>query len=317
MTFALANAGAELMHGSSVDLAASCAAVLVASLLGSVHCAGMCGGLSACATPVGFAGPKPVALTSSVGAGPGSGADGRRRVGPSLTSMQGAYHGARLAGYALLGAVAGTVGAALDLGGSMVGVQRVASILAGATIAILGAVMLLRVAGVRIPHPPVPSGLSRLFGAVHRRAMRWPPVLRAASIGGITPLLPCGWLYAFVAIATGAGSALGGASVMAAFWVGTVPALVTVALGVRLAFRAGSSRLGRAMPALAAMLMVAVGVHLAFVRGGKAAVVASSVHPIASAGEESSSGSSAHTIEEAIDKIDDELPACCRGEAES
>lgn len=311
-------------------LLASCMAVSVASLLGSIHCAGMCGGLSACATPLGMMGgshgsskagsmstSKPVELTTSIGQ--------NRRVGPSLFSMQASYHVARLVGYAALGLLAGTVGAALDLGGSMVGVQRVASLIAGATIALIGAVMLLRIAGVRIPHLPMPGPISRLFAATQRRAMGWPPVVRAIALGGVTPLLPCGWLYAFVAIAAGAGSAFGGAAVMAAFWVGTVPALVAVAVGVRLAVRLGATRLGRALPAVAALLMIAVGLHLAVVRGGKAAIVASSVHPVgnelnealgtgtASASHPTPSG---ERMENAIEAVDDALPACCRGEAE-
>lgn len=297
------------------ELLTSLGAVSLASLLGSVHCAGMCGGLSACATPAGTAraartGPTavPVELTSSVG--------GARRLGASFAGMQTAYHAARLAGYAAIGAVAGIVGAALDLGGAMVGVQRVASIAAGASIAILGAVMLLRVAGARIPHVAMPGGLARLFQSTHRRANAWPPFARSLAIGAVTPLLPCGWLYAFVAIAAGAGSALGGALVMAAFWLGTVPALVTVAVGVRLVLASPAVR--RSAPIAAALLMIGVGVHLAFVRGPKAAIVAANVHPVVQPvgqfGERHPAGADA--LGEAIEQVDDELPACCRGEAE-
>jgi uncharacterized protein len=298
-------------------LLASCGAVAIASLLGSVHCAGMCGGLSACATP---RGPlqrraeeldRAVALTTSIG--------GRRRtlrsIGSSAFGMQSAYHGARLAGYAILGAVAGSVGAALNLGGSMVGVQRVASIAAGATIAVLGAVMLLRIAGARIPHVAMPSIFVRLFQSAQQRAIAWPPMGRSAAIGAVTPLLPCGWLYAFVAIAAGAGSALGGALIMSAFWIGTVPALVVVAVGVR--FVLGSPSIRRFAPIAAALLMIGVGVHLAIVRGGKASIVAASVEPVAIA-HEGASGAAGSTQQllQRIEEVDDSVPACCRGEVE-
>lgn len=222
------------LFGIAPGLLASCGAVALASLLGSVHCAGMCGGLAACATPRGplqrraDEAPRAVALTSSIG--------GRRRtlqaIGSSAVGMQVAYHGARLVGYALLGAVAGSVGAALNLGGSMVGVQRVASIVAGATIAILGAVMLLRIAGVRIPHVAMPGLFVRLFQSAQKRAVQWPPLGRSAAIGAVTPLLPCGWLYAFVVTAAGTGHPLRAMLVMAVFWLGTVPALLAVAAGV-------------------------------------------------------------------------------------
>lgn len=287
-------------------LLASCAATLVASLAGSVHCAGMCGGLAACATANAPAsGPKPAILTSSIGDG------GPRRVGPSPWATNAIYHGSRAVGYVLLGLAAGAVGAALDLGGSLVGIQRVASLVAGATIAVLGAVMLLRIAGVGIPHLPMPAALARSFATVHRRAMAWPATLRALAIGAVTPLLPCGWLYAFVAIAAGAGSMLGGAAIMTAFWLGTIPALVAVSVGVRLAFRLGGSAMGRALPTLAAVLMIAIGAHLAIVRGAKASLVASSVHPVAASSEQGT-----EHLEQAIERTKDELPACCRGEAE-
>ncbi len=289
------------------ELAAACGTVCVASLLGSVHCAGMCGGLSACATPAGFARtPVPVQMTSSV-AGP-------RPVGPSLLRMQLSYHGARLIGYAALGAVAGAVGAALDLGGSLVGMQRVASVLAGATIALLGALTLLRIAGARIPHVAMPAPIVLAFQAAHRRAASWPPVTRSLAIGAVTPLLPCGWLYAFVAVAAGAGSALGGAAVMAAFWAGTVPALIGVALGVRILLGAGPLR--RVAPVLASLLMIAVGVHVAFVRGPKAAIVASSVRPVSSGGAARTEGAP-DSLESAVEKAGDDVPACCREEGRS
>ncbi|MDZ4755622.1 MAG: sulfite exporter TauE/SafE family protein [Phycisphaerae bacterium] len=267
---------------------------LVASLLGSLHCAGMCGGIVACTTATqSTAGPRDIALTTSIG--------GSRRTLRSarVWSAQSAYHGGRLVSYAALGAVAGTLGGALDLGGALVGVQRVASALAGCTIVLLGAVMLLRLAGARIPHAMMPGLVIRAFQALHRRAMAMPPVTRSLAIGLATPLLPCGWLYAFVAIAAGAATTTGGALIMSAFWLGSVPALAAVAIGVR----AAAGPLRSALPVVAAVVMIAMGLHIAFVRGPKAAAVASSMHPLA--------GSAA--MPSAILHVADELPACCSG----
>jgi sulfite exporter TauE/SafE len=283
---------------------AAATAAFVASLLGSVHCAGMCGGLVACTAAPALPSDRASAaggttqLTSSIG--------GRTvRVGPSLWATQSTYHLARGLGYIALGGVAGALGAALDLGGSMVGVQRIASIAAGGFIAILGAVMLLRIAGARIPHAATPAWVLRLVRSVHGRAMRMPPVARAGAIGLATPLLPCGWLYAFVAVAAGAGSILGGMAVMTAFWLGTIPVLVAVAVGLR----AASGPLRAAMPIVAALLMIGVGLHLAFVRGGRAMAVASAFHPV-DAGAESAS------LVEEIEAVEDDIPACCREEPE-
>ncbi len=284
------------------------ATTLAASLLGSLHCVGMCGGLMACATSL----PRSerdstTPLTTSIGQNGQNGQLARPRTlvstsASTLFGTQAAYHGARLASYAMLGAVAGVLGAALDLGGSMVGVQRVASVIAGCTIAVVGAIMLLRIAGARIPHAPMPAPLRRLMKALHVRAFAMPPLARSLTIGFATPLLPCGWLYAFVAIAAGAGSSLGGALVMSAFWLGTVPALVTVAIGLRTI--SGSMR--AALPVVAALVMLAVGLHIAFIRGPKAAIVAASFQPVSSV---SSAG-------EAATHVADEVPACCRGAIE-
>src|SRR5205823_3884811 len=107
------------------------AAVFLASLLGSLHCAGMCGAF----------------LAFAVGAeDPGAG----RRA-----ALQGAYHIGRLCTYLVFGAVAGGVGAALDLGGSLVGVQRVAAVLAGSMMVVFGVGAALRLRGVRLPRAPV------------------------------------------------------------------------------------------------------------------------------------------------------------------
>ena len=197
------------------------------------------------------------------------------------------------------------LGAALDFGGSLIGLQRVASLAAGLAIAILGAVALLRVAGVRLPKAPVPGPMVELAKRLHSVALRLPPHLRASLIGLATPLLPCGWLYAFVAIAAGAGGPLSGALVMVAFWVGTVPALLAVAGGLR----AAAGPLRRALPVIAGVAMIAVGLHVAFVRGGLAPQIASALRLRAASSVEEST--------EQASKANDELPPCCRGEAET
>ncbi|MCW5776775.1 MAG: sulfite exporter TauE/SafE family protein [Phycisphaeraceae bacterium] len=206
-------------------------AVLAASLLGSAHCAGMCGAFVALAV----------------------GADDARPVPRSL--LHAAYNAGRLATYLTLGALAGLAGSALDLGASAVGVQRAAAALAGALMILFGIGQLLRLRGVRVPwfRPPVP--LQRVLTAAHRGAFALPPLARAGAIGLLTTLLPCGWLYAFVIAAAGTGDPLLGAAAMGAFWLGTLPMMVAVGVGVR----AITGPLGRRLPVLMPMLLVAVG----------------------------------------------------------
>ncbi len=81
------------------------------------------------------------------------------------------------------------------------------------------------------------------------------PTQRALAIGLLTTLLPCGWLYAFALTAAGTGSPIYGAVVMAVFWVGTLPVLVSLGASVQLALGV----LGKRLPVLCAMALIAVG----------------------------------------------------------
>ena len=111
--------------------------------------------------------------------------------------------------------------------------------------------------GVRLHHLALPARWLRLIQAGHRTAMNRPPVLRALLIGLLTTLLPCGWLYAFAMTAAGVGHPLGGAGVMAVFWVGTLPMLIAVGAGVR----ALLGPIGARLPALTAIVLVAAGLY--------------------------------------------------------
>lgn len=210
-------------------------AVFTASLLGSLHCAGMCGAFVAFAV----------------------GAPSERR--PAEWALHAAYNGGRLVTYAALGAVAGALGGALDLAGEMVGLQRLAAALAGALMIGFGVATLLRLRGVRVPRLPLPRAFERALSRGHRAASSKPPLVRAALIGLLTTLLPCGWLYAFVITAAGTGGAVVGAVTMAVFWMGTLPALVAVGAGARRL----TGGLGRMAPRLTAMALVAVEIYTA------------------------------------------------------
>jgi sulfite exporter TauE/SafE len=193
------------------------AAVLVSSLAGSLHCAAMCGP---------FAG-----LAGGSGAG----------FTPHL-----AYGAGRLAGYGVLGAIAGVVGAAVDLAS----VGGVAMIVAGIAMLVWGTVSLARAFGAGKGGEA--RGVKPMLYAIKRKR----PVARGALVGLLTAALPCGWLYAFVVVAAGTGSPVGGALVMATFWLGTMPAL----LGAGLSLRALARRLGARLPVVTACLQIAIGV---------------------------------------------------------
>lgn len=266
----------ESVHASPSVMALA-GTVLASSLLGSAHCAGMCGGLALVAS-----GPNdPHAKTRQVG-----------------------YHVGRLVSYAAVGVVAGLVGQAVDDAGLLIGIQRVAAVAAGSLIACMGAVAMARAFGARIATAPVPRPLVAVAQHVHARTLGLPPAWRGVPLGLATPLLPCGWLYAFAAIAAASALPMVGALVMAAFWLGTVPALVVAASGARLAF----ARLGRAAPAAAGLAMIAVGLHAATSRGGLAEQAMSDVRAV----RVSDRGASTEALVGRAEAAGDEIPPCCR-----
>jgi hypothetical protein len=105
-----------------------------------------------------------------------------------------------------------------------------------------------------------PSGNGRIAKALRRGfslVSDKPPLVRAGVVGLLSGFLPCGWLWAFVVTAAGTGSALKGAAVLAAFWAGTVPALVAVGLGLQLV----SAPLRQRVPVITAILLMALGLY--------------------------------------------------------
>jgi sulfite exporter TauE/SafE len=203
----------------------------VAGLAGSLHCAGMCGAFVAFAV------------------GPGE-FSARRHI-----ALQTAYNGGRLVTYSMLGAVAGLLGAALDLGGNLFGIQRAAILVTGGLMILFGAVSLLRILGVRIARIEPPQLFRDAFLRAQGLTRRFAPVPRAFCIGLLSTLLPCGLLYAIAIWAAGTGSAWRGATTMAAFWTGTLPLLV--ALGAGIGRVAGPLR--RHAPTVTALALMAIG----------------------------------------------------------
>jgi sulfite exporter TauE/SafE len=72
----------------------------------------------------------------------------------------------------------------------------------------------------------------------------------------MTSLLPCGWLYAFVAAAAGTASPLRATAVMGLFWLGTLP--VIASLGIGLQRLAGPLR--ARLPLVTAAVVIVIGV---------------------------------------------------------
>jgi sulfite exporter TauE/SafE len=196
--------------------------VFLASVLGSVHCLAMCGPL------VGLHG------------------------GAKTLRLAAIHSLGRLTTYVTFGVLAGLVGSAVNLAGSVADVQRAATLLAAALIVALG---VYQIVDVHVTHARARARTRSPFTAALVRIRPKSAVKRSYLIGTLTGLLPCGWLWAFVIAAAGTGSPLVGGLTMTAFWLGTVPAMVGL-------LRVTGPLLGRIrarMPAVTAVALIALG----------------------------------------------------------
>jgi sulfite exporter TauE/SafE len=158
-----------------------------------------------------------------------------------------AWHAGRLTTYAALGAIAGALGYALP------GPRWLPAVIA--------VTFLVWFAGSLAGLWPEPRlhipGLTRAGVALARRdGVAW-----RYAFGLTTGLLPCGMVYAALALPVAAASAPLGAAAMVCFGLGTVPALT--------AFAAGAQRLlggGRSARRLAALLVLVAGLWAVYVR---------------------------------------------------
>lgn len=228
--------------------------VLGSSLIGSLHCAAMCGPLQGLYLDPSWSAVTPPAPGRSPAA-PGSPTAALGDAGPASRRLRWqaplAHALGRLAAYAALGVAAGALGVAIDLAGDLARVQRAAMIVAGLALVLWGALALALALGA-----PVPTLRPRLWKQAVVRIRRRRPRTRAALLGLLSAALPCGWLWAFVVVAAGTGAPLGGALVMTAFWAGTVPMM----LGLGAVAGPLVARVGRRMPLVTAAVLIAVGV---------------------------------------------------------
>lgn len=205
--------------------AALAAAAAGLALANGLHCAGMCGAF---------------ALT----------ARGRPE-----------WHAGRATTYLLLGAGAGALGGVAS--GGAPGLRLAAAILASLVLVLfclqLGG-FLSHSIGAAAPLRP----LAALLRAVARPDKEgFTAVAGRFALGAAGSLVPCGVVYAGLALASVAGTASQGALVMAGFALGTAPVLVLTAAGRRL-FGEWGRRL--AVRRAAALLALALGLTSIWVR---------------------------------------------------
>lgn len=212
----------------------------VGGLLGSAHCVGMCGGF---------------ALTLGAGQ-PGL----IRNLGRQLIYSMG-----RVFTYVAGGAVVGYGG--WRLSGelpSVVNAQGLLSVLAGILLIAQG---LLATGVLRWPWPA--TGVTSCPGARSFAVLLLSPRLRQVFVAGLlNGLLPCGLVYAYLALAASSGDLVRGSATMGLFGLGTIPVLVLTGCGGTILTRARRLVLFR----VAAWCLVLTG-GLALVRGVTALTV--------------------------------------------
>jgi sulfite exporter TauE/SafE len=190
-----------------------CWTAFILGLVGSLHCAGMCGPLALALPPAG--GTVPAYVMGRV-----------------------AYNLGRIVTYCILGLVFGLVGATLWLAG----VQRWVSIALG--LALLVGLFASRRLVRWNPVLLVVDWLkSRMSGLLRRRSLG-----SLAVLGLLNGLLPCGLVYAACAGATATGGVLAGVQYMAAFGAGTVPMMLALSVSGKLVPVSLRLQLGKAIP---------------------------------------------------------------------
>lgn len=171
-------------------------AALAFALLGAGHCVAMCGGIAAA-----------LALQAP---------DRRHALWHQL---------GKLLGYTLLGAAAGALGAGVFAAADIAEAGRVLRGIAGLALALLGLRLLLALP----PWPPLERLAARVWrrglAPLAQRLMRSGSVPGALALGVVWGWLPCGLSWTALLGAATTGDAASGALLMAAFGLGTLPAL--------------------------------------------------------------------------------------------
>jgi hypothetical protein len=186
----------------------SLGAAVVTGLAGSTHCFAMCGGMA------GALGMR----ARATGAGPGA----------AFVDAS-AFQFGRIGGYAVVGALFGVAGAALQSMFDLLRIGAVLRVASGVLLILIGIRILIRWNLLAVLERLGARFWSRLQPLVRSAAHREGRG-RALMLGFLWGWLPCGLVYSMLAFAATSGSATDGALIMAAFGVGTLPSMLTATL---------------------------------------------------------------------------------------
>ncbi len=208
-------------------------AAISLGFLGSFHCVGMCG---------------PIALAIPV----------NRRSSLSVTSGSLVYNSGRIITYAFMGLLFGLLGQGI----AFAGWQNFLSMALGSLILILLFVPTIsvlpgKVGAIMRLLDTLKSQIRKLFGIHTLRSLLF--------IGLLNGLLPCGLVYLGIAGSIATGDALKGTLFMAAFGLGTLPAMITVTLikdKISIRFRERIRKVVPVFVGIMAVLLILRGMNL-------------------------------------------------------
>ncbi len=210
--------------------------VLIAGLAGSVHCAGMCGGIVS-AFSVGGPSAAPARarvvpiMRVATGTGAASAAGGAAWAGANAGALGHvlSYNAGRIGSYMLAGAIAGGLAGSVASLAHMASAQLAAHWLANLMLVAMGLYLMDAWRGL--------ARVEQAGGVLWRRVQ---PLLRplvpmdtplkALALGALWGWVPCGMVYSMLLTAMLSASALHGALVMAAFGFGTLPMLLAMGM---------------------------------------------------------------------------------------
>lgn len=197
--------------------------VFIVGLAGSVHCVGMCGGIvSAFSMAPARASPSrgafPVAVVSLPAA---------RATGGALRVL--AYNTGRIASYASAGAIAGGIAGGVRTLAGLSALQTGGYLVANLVLILLG----LYLTGAWTALASVErlgQGLWKRLRPLTSPILALDESVKMLALGALWGWLPCGMVYSALMVAMLAGSPAGGAMVMAAFGLGTLPMLLALGM---------------------------------------------------------------------------------------
>jgi len=205
--------------------------ILIAGLAGSVHCAGMCGGIVS-AFSVG--GPSAAPARARVIPIARVGADGAATMawaGASAGEVVHvlAYNAGRIGSYMLAGAIAGGIAGSVASLAQLASAQLAAYWMANLMLVAMGLYLMDAWRGLARVEA-VGGILWRRVQPLVKPLVPMDTPMKALALGGLWGWVPCGMVYSMLLTAMLSGSALDGALLMGAFGLGTLPMLLAMGM---------------------------------------------------------------------------------------